>query len=131
VPHRFADRREQLGARRPLQQVGRSASPERLRRDVGILVHRDEDEPHRAIHLLDLPRGVEAVQQRHRQVEHHDVGMELADGFHERPSVGNASDDVTLRREQLLERLEQEGVVVGQDDAGLRHWGYLIRLRGA
>ena len=74
-----------------------------------------------AIELLDLPRRLETVQQRHRQIEDDDVGMVLADGVDERPAVGDARDDVALRREQLLERFDKQRVVVGQDDARLRH----------
>src|ERR1700751_1405614 len=75
--------------------------------------------------LLDLPRRVEPVQERHRQIEHHDVRLELVDGHEQRAAVRHFRDDVTFRREEFFERLDEHRVVVGDDDAWLAHAGAL------
>ena len=71
--------------------------------------------------LLDLPSRVEAVQERHRDVEDDDVRLEPLRFGHERASVGDRADDLAFGRQQLLERAEKKMVVVGQQNASTWH----------
>ena len=125
--HDLADRRQELRRRRPLEHIRGGARSKRLRREVGVLVHRQEHQLHVPRPLLDLTSGLEAVQQRHRDVEDDDVGLELLGGGDEGPSVGDLTDDVALGRQQLLERAEQQRVIVGQQHTRSTHTRHSIK----
>ena len=71
--------------------------------------------------LLDLTAGFEAVQERHRDVEDDDVGLELLCGGNQGAPVGHLTDDVALFGQQLRERPEKERVFVCEQDAGPTH----------
>ena len=80
--------------------------------------------------LLDLAPRFETVQERHRDVEHDDIGLQRLGGGHQRPSVGHLADDLALAREQFLERAEQQRVIVRQQDSGTSPSSLLYRCRG-
>jgi hypothetical protein len=46
--------------------------------------------------------------------------MVFAHGGQQRASVGDLRHDVALGRQELLERLQQQGVIVGENDTGFR-----------
>src|SRR5262249_41119291 len=115
-------RKVEEGRRRePFQQVSRRARAERFRREIRILVHRQEDDPRGRQQPFQLPRRVDAVQERHRDVDDDDVGPQFDRGRHQRAAVRHRADDVALVGEQLLERLEQQRVIVGEQDAWAAH----------
>ena len=66
----------------------------------------------------DPARRVEAVGARHAQVHEDDVGPELARELDRLLAVGGAADDLDppVEREDRLERLGEEQVVVGDQD---------------
>ena len=84
--------------------------------DVGVVAVRGKDE-----HLgagtggEDLPRGLEAVEQRHRDVHDDDVGPERGQ-LHRLPAVVGFADDLDLAvgKEQGAQALADDRVVVGQ-----------------
>src|SRR5579872_1119914 len=75
--------------------------------------------------LLDLARRVEPVQERHRQIQYDDVWLEFVDRRQQRAAVRHLRHDVTFRREEFLERLDEHRVIVGDDDARFAHAGTL------
>ena len=79
--------------------------------------------------LLDLARGFEAVQERHRDVQDDDVGLELLGGVDEGPPVGDLADDVVVSREQFLEGAEEERVIVGEQNSRSTHAQALYPVR--
>src|SRR5947208_1591796 len=73
--------------------------------------------PRRRARLGDLARGVDAVQQRHHDIEYRDVGMVLARRGGRRPAVGRFGhhrDAVPL--EQGADAVPEHRVIIGQDD---------------
>ena len=66
-----------------------------------------------------LTRRLDAVQPLHRDVHHHDVGMQLLDERHAAAPVLGLADD--LKRAVLLEQrtqaLTEERVIVDQENA--------------
>ena len=48
-------------------------------------------------------------------------GLSCLGRVHQRPSVGHLSDDVAFLRQQLLERAEQQRVIVRQQDSSALH----------
>jgi len=66
----------------------------------------------------DFARGVEPVQQRHRQIEDGDVRLEFARQPHRLPAVGSFRENVNVLRfalEQQLDPLPHHRLVVCQD----------------
>ena len=105
--HGLADGGQEFRPGGALEQVRGPANPERLGGQVRVFVHRDEHQFDAAVELFDLARGFQPVQQRHGQIEHHDVGVMFADGVHERAAVGDSRDDVAFGRQQLFKRFGQ------------------------
>ena len=66
------------------------------------------------LQLLDLPPGVETVQQRHRDIEDDDVRFQPLRFGDQRPPVGRRPDDLAFGGQQLLERAEKQVVIVRQ-----------------
>jgi hypothetical protein len=97
-----------------LQYVSRGSQPKRLAGQLWIRIHREINQLHCATLCFQLPSGIKAVQQGHRDVEDDDIRMEPGKLVKERPSIGNRSDDLEVGLEQHLESLEQQQVVVGQ-----------------
>ena len=71
--------------------------------------------------LLELPGGVQAVEQGHGDVEDDDVGPEVGGRREQGPAVGHRPDHVALGLEQPGERLPEQAVVVRQQDARAGH----------
>ena len=65
--------------------------------------------------------GVEAVQERHRDVEDDDVRLQPLRFGDQRPPVGYGADDLAFSRQQLLECAEKQVVIVGQQYTGTGH----------
>jgi len=67
--------------------------------------------------LPDLARGVETIQERHRDI-HHDHVWRSDAAASTRSAVRDRADHVAGIGQQSLERLEQEGVIVCEKHAG-------------
>jgi hypothetical protein len=67
----------------------------------------------------DLLRGAEPVDPGHAQVHQDDVRLELPCELDRLGAVACATDDLDalVRRQQYLERLGEEGLVIGDEDA--------------
>ena len=87
----------------------------------GSLVHRHEHQPGRRIELSHLTRGVESVEQRHRDIDDDDVRLVLPHRRDHRPSVADMADHLAHRREQRLERFDDKCVVVCDEHTWLHH----------
>ena len=129
-----ADGEEQVGLQRVLEDVAAHAGGQRVPHILRIVEHaEDHDRPVRPA-PQDLDGRVEAVDLRHRHVEHDHVGVELlveGDGF---GAAARLADDfdVLLVFEDAAESLPHERVIVGEqyanrhrqatsDAAGARH----------
>ncbi len=108
------NRLQQLRCGRVFQKVAGGSGSKGLRRDIGILAHRQEqhfDLWHRA---LELPRRVESVELRHGDVENDNVGPEFGGHCQQSATIGHGPHDVTSWLEQLRKRLANQTVVIRQ-----------------
>ena len=71
----------------------------------------------------DLPRGLDPVQNRHRDVHQDDVRLQVLREPHGLPAVAGVPDDrdPVVAVEDRLERLGEEAVVVGYQHANVSH----------
>ena len=118
---RFSDRRHDLGAGAALQDIGGSARLKRLRRIHDIRVHREKHDLHILVGLADLTGRLDAVENRHRYVGHHDIRIERASGDDQSATVGNGANHREIRLEQMPETVDHNRVVVGQQHRGGLH----------
>ena len=110
---------DQLLAGRLLQQERRGAGPQRLRRPLGIVVHRQHDDL--AVDALGFQPGqhVEPAQARHRQVGDDHVRPQPPRRLDELLAVAHRADDVeVVLLEQADEAFLDDRVVVGDEDGG-------------
>ena len=70
---------------------------------------------------LQLLARVEAVEQRHADVDDDHVGPQLAGRLEQGASVRDGADDVELGLQQVLERLRDQHVIVGEQDSRPLH----------
>src|SRR5215468_3466488 len=124
--HDVTHRTRQLGGGRARQDVGRGADAKRFRCEVGVLVHRQEDQFDLRKLLLQLTRQLEAVRGRHRNVEDDDIRTQLVHGTRYRRAVVDLADDIPLVSEQLLERVEKQRVIVSEQNSRQTHG---VRIR--
>ncbi|BCS30892.1 hypothetical protein TBR22_A00930 [Luteitalea sp. TBR-22] len=71
--------------------------------------------------MPDLTCRVEPVQERHRHVQHDDVGPELGERNDEGAPVRDLADDLAVLREHLLQGIQNQRVVVCEEDSWSRH----------
>ena len=109
----------QLGCGRSLEQIRGRARSERFGRQIGVLVHRQEHQLDVRQLLLDLTPRFETVQERHRDVEHDDIGLQRsAAATSARPSDTRPTISQSAG-EQFLERAEQQRVIVREQGPGV------------
>jgi hypothetical protein len=111
---------------RVLQQIAACTRLERSHVDV-VAVHREHEHLRAFDALQDLPRRLDAVQLRHRDVHDDDVRAELLDEIDRGPAVARFADDLDLlvRLEDAAQALSDHGVIVNQEDANLLHREFL------
>ena len=97
---------------RSLQEIRGRADAECFRRDIGILVHREEDDACRGQHAAELAGSVEPVQRGHRNIEEGNVGPQSRDIAQEGARVVIHADDVTVRLKQSPEGFRHQDVIV-------------------
>jgi hypothetical protein len=89
------------------------AAAERLTRKAHVSVHRKDYEFTSNSGLAEHPQRFHAVQQRHGDIEHNDLRIQLPGERDQLPSIGGNSNHVIVSREQLAERLGKNAVIVG------------------
>ena len=101
------DRRHQLGRGRVFEDVSRGT---RFQGAIGInqiVMHGQDDDLRPRMRFTELPGGLDAVQERHRNVDHDDVRVMPGGCGEQRPSVADRADQVEFvnytGRNQLLE----------------------------
>ena len=77
---------------------------------------------------LDALAGIQAVELGHGDIHQQNVWPKFDGLLDQRPAVRYRSDDLVNRLEQFLERIEQHGVIICQQDAALLHITVLYRL---
>src|SRR5271166_6622414 len=128
---RLLDGGEQLSRRGALQQIARRAQPDRFRRNVGIFIHREEDQAHVRHFSAKLRASVHAVEPWHRDVEHDHIGPGTGGEIDEYAAIAGGADDFAPWLQQTPESVQKHRVVVGEEDAGAAiHWGICLFERG-
>src|SRR6185312_1572597 len=101
--------------------------------DVGVVgVHRQDDHARRRRAIAHLARHLEAVEAGHHEVEHQHVGLELEHPGQDLQPVGGLADDleVVFAREQDLEAVDDDLVIVGEEDSGLHALAPILAAAG-
>src|SRR5262245_36171475 len=70
---------------------------------------------------FELFAGIESVELRHANVRDDQIRLEPCDGGEERSAVGYRAHDLAGGFEQFLERFEENGMIVCQEDARRFH----------
>ena len=119
VPSRdAAQERGDLLGRLRLQQVARRAGPDRGEEVLLRVRGRQYDDLGCRSALADLWERREAVHAGHREVEQHDVGLQLRGRGDRSGAVLGLADDVeSLLHEQSRERIARERMVVDDENA--------------
>src|SRR5215470_8994212 len=111
----------EIPGRLRLDDVPLDAGAHGLEHVVIVGMHRQQDRARPRADLQDLARGVEPIQERHREVEHGDVRATLS-GLTQRllavPGLGD--DRVAFALQQSLESLPDDCVVVSEENP-IRH----------
>src|SRR6476620_2086769 len=89
--------------------------------DVRLFIRRQEEQFHIVEPVLDLTPGFQAVQERHRDVQDDDVGLELLGRGEQGPAVRDLPNNFAFAREELLEGGQQQRVIVREEDPGRTH----------
>ena len=107
-----------------LREEPDGAGAQRLDAQRVLVVHREHEDLGLAGSGVDAAGRLDAVEHRHGDVHHHDLGLEQrdeADGFF---TVAGLGHDVEARLlERAAQRLAQQLMVIGDQDTG--HCGYL------
>ena len=100
-----------------LHQVTRCAATNRFRGRIGILVHGQDNDARIRQHCFDPFAGVEAVELRHGNIDQENVRLQSYCLLDQSPSVRNRTHNLVYWLEQLLESIEQDGMIIRQKDA--------------
>jgi hypothetical protein len=115
---RHLDRGHQLGALERLDQVGQRAGVAGLLDEVALAERREDQHGGTAL-ARDLAGRGQAVEPGHLDVEDGEVRLELAHEPHRLVAPSGLADDlVALLLEGLLQVEADDGLVLGDDDAG-------------
>ena len=95
--------------------------PERLGRQVGIIVHGQEHQLGTRDFLSKLNRRIEPVQKRHGNIQNHNIWLEPGSLLEQGAPVGHRSYDSAVGLQELSEGVQQERMIIGQEDAGAFH----------
>ena len=114
---RLFDRLGELRGGGGLEKIPGCAGAEGFAGQVRVLVHGQKDELDSRHGLLDLPGRIQAIQERHGDVEHDHVGLEFGGRGEQGAPVGDGAHHRVIGLEQLFEGFEQERVIIGQKHA--------------
>lgn len=81
---------------------------------VGVVMHRQKNDLSRKTYRPEAPGGREAVEHRHRDVEHKEVRVEAGRLIDHRLTVADLHDDLKCRFEQLRNDGTELVVVISQ-----------------
>src|SRR6266571_3458963 len=88
---------------------------DRVRHQALLLKGREHHDLGSRARLDDLARGIDAVQERHHDVEHGDVRLMLPRQLDRRPAIGSLGYDLeAVPLEQGTHALSEHDVIVGQ-----------------
>src|SRR5215472_12273192 len=118
-----AQREHELRRRGVLQHEAGRAGLERAPRVGRVAVHGQEHHAHLRVVALELRERLDAVQLRHGDVGDDHVGPELARRLYQRASVFHDTGEIELLRQDALQPLGDDAMVVGQQHAGPAHAG--------
>jgi hypothetical protein len=103
-------------------------------------VHAQHDDSDFRIALDDLRCGIDAVELRHGDIHHHDIGRELFGHSDRLPSIGGFADhfDGGIGLQQKPQTFPNDSVIVGHEYSGnaamisrcCRHLSAIGRFRG-
>ncbi len=63
----------------------------------------------------ELPDSLDAVENRHRDVDDDDIDAKLASGFRNAPAVGDSRDDPEFVLQKLPDRVQNGGIIIHQE----------------
>ena len=120
---RGADGRGQCGPGGLLQHVARHAEFQEPAHVLAVVVLTEHQDLRLGVLLPNLHGGFEPAEPRHRNIEQDDVGPQPARGVDRLASVGGFSDDgdVVGKGEECADAFADDRMVVGDEDADLRH----------
>jgi hypothetical protein len=84
---------------------------------VGVFVDREKDEPSRLVRAPELTRRFNAVEPRHRNVEHDDVRAEPLRLSEELVSITHSSDYQTFTGERVGGQRKYRGMIISEQHA--------------
>lgn len=90
-------------------------------------MHRDKHDFYLRVLDLQHARGIDPIEHRHRDVQNHDIRLQLRDGIQQGTSVSDRADQLALIVQEAPKSLQHQGMIVGQQDAGQRHIATLTR----
>jgi hypothetical protein len=110
------------------QQIAGCPGAERLNEKTPVGVHRENDDLHGIILRQDLPRRIDAVQERHRDIHHDDIDGLLTRRMHRFTAVIHFGDYLHIRFlvYQHPEPLPEYLVIIGDHDAYLRLFQHIV-----
>src|SRR6185437_1860531 len=115
--------------RRTLEHIGRCPGFKSGSDIFLVRMHGDNDDFGAGADLLQLSRRIDTVQQWHGHIKDHNIGLKLLRGLQERTSVLDGADQLILSFENAAKSFQDQEVIVGQQNARLRH-AVLLELAG-
>ena len=91
------------------------------RGDVFIrAMHGEKHHPGKRAMLPERLCRLEAIELGHRDVQHHDIGLETQRQVHRLKTMSRSADDVEVGREQTADRFQHSRVIVCHQNARSR-----------
>ena len=101
-----------------LEYVTLNAGAERLDNVVGFFVHGQQNRPGARTLDVDLSGSIDAVEQRHRDIEQRNVGVALASHIHGFAAVGSFGGNFeSFLQKNALQAVANHSVVIGNQYA--------------
>jgi hypothetical protein len=71
--------------------------------------------------LTELPRCLDAVQERHRYIDHDDIRVMPGGCGEERPAVSDRANQIELSLENAAQTFDDDAMIVGEQKPRLAH----------
>ena len=88
-----------------------------------VAMHREKDNAHIGIEFPDLFERFDAIQDRHRDVGHNDIGLQRFGGFNHGAAVLHRADQIEFGNEQAFQSFRKHPMIVREQDAYAPHEG--------